>query len=158
MAFIALSITISTDSFSKTTHEGPDLRNKFSITMYVANEKQTYLFSKTLNYKNEILYFISEPVLKSDDYEYVKVIKNPEYENEFCFVIKLKDREKLKMLVKEFSSKRLAIFIDDKIASVPKTYAAVSQGFIQFGNYSKNDMIKLLGKETFEIYYNLLEY
>ncbi len=158
ITFIALLNPVSHNSYSKPAHDGPNLINKLSITVYIAYDKQTYLYSTILKYKNEILYLISEPVLKNDDYEYVKIIKNPEYEDEFSFVIKLKDPHKLKIITKDFYSKRLAFYINEKIASVPKAYAAVSEGFIQFGNFGKNEMIKLIGKETFEIYNNLLEY
>src|SRR5271157_4317840 len=154
ISFIILLNPLPPNLYSKPAHEGPNLINKFTLTVYIANDKQTYLYSKTLKYKNEIMYLINEPVLKNDDYDYVKIIKNPDYENEFSFVIKLKDPEKFKLITKEFYSKRLAFYIDDKIANVPKANAAISQGFIQFGNYSQNDMIKLIGKETFEIYNN----
>lgn len=133
--------------------EQPELKNSINIKIYLRNNCVVTKLEKPLNISGNIIESIcSEPIISNDDIESIKLIQVPYYEDQYGFEIFFYDKKKIEELTKRTGGLLWIFNVNDKPLRAAAMNTIITDGSLYLPYGEKEDIINLIGKETFEVY------
>ncbi|HOM87778.1 MAG TPA: hypothetical protein PLH80_06355 [Spirochaetota bacterium] len=154
---------------------GPELKDIIKVEIHIANECPDNAFNKPIEMSGNRIYNIcKEPIITDEDIKSIKLMKYypMKEEKEFLKSLEITIRESNKNNENEVSYRLWILFTNpDKLFELTKQLGqtwvfyvnnhlnrainmqvTIEQGILYFGDFSKDAIIKMIGKERFEEY------
>ena len=161
--FIKLSIAISfTTGFlfcnERKIYEspGPGLKEQLKISVHDVGECKNGNYYKPITYNERIHKTIcKKPIFTNSDFKTIKIIKTPHVEKSYSIFMVFKESEALKQFTSKYP--KIAFFVNNKLSGVVHCAVTITNGLLTIDFYSKEEITKLIGKETFKKYDRIWE-